>query len=74
MAPELTEAEPDVLYGEPDVVYGELAVIANNELGFTKATDVFAFSMLALEVSGPRYVCCFMGVLWCMTGYSRIFA
>jgi len=47
MAPELTAAEPDVVYGEDaHGIYEE-----QGTPNLTKETDVFAFSMLALEVS-----------------------
>ena len=47
MAPELTAAEPDVVYGEDEHGTYENQGTPN----LTKETDVFAFSMLALEVS-----------------------
>jgi hypothetical protein len=47
MAPELTAPEPDVVYGEDE--HGTYKNQGTPNL--TKETDVFAFSMLALEVS-----------------------
>jgi len=46
MAPELTAAEPDVVYGEDEHGTYENQGTPN----LTKKTDVFAFSMLALEI------------------------
>ncbi|KIM74459.1 hypothetical protein PILCRDRAFT_14367 [Piloderma croceum F 1598] len=46
MAPELTAPEPDVVYGEDE--HGTYENQGNPDL--TKETDVFAFSMLALEI------------------------
>jgi len=47
MAPELTAAEPDVIYGEDAHGIFENQGTPN----LTKETDVFSFSMLVLEVS-----------------------
>ena len=52
MAPEIFTTEPDVLYGEDQHGTYESQGTPN----FTKETDVFAFSMLALEVSNLPYV------------------
>ena len=52
MAPELTAAEPDVDY-EGD---GSEAPIIDTPPDLTKATDVFAFSMVTLEVSVLPFV------------------
>ena len=45
MAPELTEAEADVDFDDDEIDIETPPCL-------TKATDVFAFSMVALEVSG----------------------
>ncbi|KIM73793.1 hypothetical protein PILCRDRAFT_718339 [Piloderma croceum F 1598] len=50
MAPELTAAEPDVVYGEDEHGTYENQGTPN----LTKETDVFAFSMLALEILTGR--------------------
>jgi serine/threonine protein kinase len=56
MAPELTEAEADVNFDD------EEAEIPESPPNLTKATDVFAFAMVALEVSDlacvQGFVCC----------------
>ena len=59
MAPELTEAEADVDFDD------EEAEIYEPPPNLTKATDVFAFSMVALEVSGlpVSYFEVFLGIL-----------
>jgi hypothetical protein len=45
MAPELTVLEPDAVYGEDETYENQ------DTRTLTKETDVYAFSMLALEVS-----------------------
>lgn len=61
MAPELTEAEADVDFDNEETETPE------SPPNLTKATDVFAFSMVALEVSD---LACVRGFACCSRSYS----